>query len=106
MSRIIMMFAPDSLRRDQLFDMNTDPNEIPESTIDQYERAPAIYTDKKGEDAAEEAFDLTNNPWRQEDRVKVGWLNRRSLSVGDIVEVIDVRKERFLCCSFGWLKLS
>lgn len=50
------------------------------------------------QDAAEEAFDLTNNPWRQEEREeKYG--RGRSLSVGDIVVVGD---EQWLCSSFGW----
>jgi hypothetical protein len=49
-------------------------------------------------DAAEEVFDLTNNPNRQEERVeKYGVL--RSLSVGDIVKVGDTH---VLCCSVGW----
>lgn len=56
----------------------------------------------EGEAVAEEVFDLTNNPSRDDDRVACGYLNRRSLSVGDIVQVGD---ENWLCMSFGWQKL-
>lgn len=51
-----------------------------------------------GEAAAEEAFDLTNNPSRQEER-ELMYGRYRSVSVGDIVMVDDVD---YLCDSFGW----
>jgi hypothetical protein len=52
-------------------------------------------------DAAEEVFDLTNNPGRCDERYeKYG--NGRSLSVGDVVVVGE---EQWLCCSFGWAEL-
>lgn len=54
-----------------------------------------------GLDAAEEAFDLTNNPSRQEEREEV-YGRGRSLSVGDVVVV---GQEQFLCKSFGWEQL-
>ncbi len=50
------------------------------------------------QDAAEEVFDLTNNPSRQDERELV-YGRGRSLSVGDIVVVGE---ERWLCASFGW----
>lgn len=54
--------------------------------------------DKTGEDAAEEVFEITNNPARQAEREeKYG--NGRSLSVGDIVEVDGVD---YFCDSVGW----
>lgn len=57
--------------------------------------------DLTGEDAAEELFDLTNNPSRQTERVqKYG--TGRSVSVGDIVWV---KGKLFVCLSFGWAKL-
>lgn len=46
----------------------------------------------------EEAFDLTNNPYRQDERMKK-YGNGRSVSVGDIVEV---EGRCFLCLSMGW----
>lgn len=53
------------------------------------------------EDIAEELFDLTNNPLRQDERVeKYG--RGASLSVGDIVQV---DREMVVCCSIGWKPL-
>lgn len=55
-------------------------------------------TDLEGEAAAEELFDLTNNPDRDDERTeKCGTI--RSLSVGDIVEL---NNERWVCQSIGW----
>jgi len=54
-----------------------------------------------GEDAAEGVFDLTNNPGRQEERMKV-YGNGRSLSTGDIV-VVDT--EQWACLGIGWVKV-
>ena len=52
-------------------------------------------------DAADEVFDLTNNPSRQEERERV-YGHGRSLSVGDIVVVGE---EQWVCCSFGWQEI-
>ncbi len=62
--------------------------------------------DLEGEDAAEEAFDLTNNPYRQDERV-VKYGRGQSLSSGDIVEVTGPVNgtEYWVCLSFGWSKL-
>lgn len=50
---------------------------------------------------AEEMFDLTNNPYRQDERVKT-YGNGRSVSSGD---VINVNGTLFLCLPIGWHKL-
>lgn len=60
-----------------------------------------ISVTESGQDAAEEAFDLTNNPSRNDERVAV-YGTHRSISVGDIVEVDGVA---YLCDSFGWVAL-
>ncbi len=52
--------------------------------------------------AAEEMFDLTNNPSREEERQQ-RYGNGRSVSSGDIVEVDGVD---YLCCSIGWKQLN
>jgi hypothetical protein len=53
------------------------------------------------QDAAEEVFDLTNNPSRCDERFeKYG--NGRSLSTGDVVVVGE---EQWLCLSFGWAEV-
>ena len=55
----------------------------------------------EGEAAAEELFDLTNNPSRQDERVR-DYGTGRSISVGDIVNVDGVD---WLCMSMGWTDL-
>jgi hypothetical protein len=59
--------------------------------------APFV-TDEEGANAAEEAFDLTNNPSRQEERERI-YGRGRSVSSGDIV---DVDGTQYLCLSVGW----
>lgn len=56
----------------------------------------------EGKDAAEEMFDLTNNPGRQDEREE-RYGRGRSLSTGDIVQVDETL---YLCCSFGWKVLD
>ena len=58
-----------------------------------------FYTDLNGEEAAEEMFDLTNNPYRQEEREET-YGRGRSLSVGDKVQVGD---EEYVCAPSGWV---
>lgn len=59
------------------------------------------------QDAADEVFDLTNNPGRQDEREMI-YGRGRSLSVGDIVEVYnpDFSVEQWLCCSVGWKEIT
>lgn len=70
--------------------------------LSRFERVDVKHDDDlKDEAAAEEIFDLTNNPHRQDEREeKYG--RRRSLSVGDVVEVNNVR---FICDFDGWQKM-
>ena len=57
--------------------------------------------DGDSKDAAEEAFDLTNNPTREDERAaKFG--RDRCVSSGDIVVVGE---EQWLCLSIGWKQL-
>ena len=87
------------------------PTYIPMVTVDQvrdhlqrglYVTESALFqVNVDGEDAAEEVFDLTNNPSRQDERMKK-YGNGRSLSTGDIVEVGE---EQWLCMSFGWASI-
>lgn len=56
----------------------------------------------EGEEAAEEMFDMSNNPYRQGQRQEM-FGRCRSVSVGDIVEVDG---EFFLCRPCEWLKVS
>jgi hypothetical protein len=63
-----------------------------------YNKAGDFFFSEEGEAAAEEAFDMTNNPSREYERAKY-YGRFRSVSTGDIVEVEGVN---YLCCSFGW----
>lgn len=56
----------------------------------------------EGEDAAEETFDISNNPSREVERRQL-YGQFRSVSVGDIVTVGDVD---YLCLPSGWKALS
>lgn len=62
----------------------------------------AYMTLDNAEDICEELFDLTNNPYRQNERLDV-YGNGPSISVGDIIEVAGVN---YLCSSFGWEKVA
>lgn len=99
MTKAVILLAPSNLFRELCF-MRADGAQqaFIKSHIDEYVRCPEIETDKTGEDAAEEMFDLTNNPFRQDEREqKYG--RGRSLSVGDVVEVDGVK---WACNSVGW----
>lgn len=63
-----------------------------------YRSLPTFVVEGLGETAAEEVFDLTNNPSRQDEREDI-YGNGRSVSTGDIVRVDGVD---YLCCSLGW----
>ena len=51
-----------------------------------------------GEDAAEEVFDLTNNPGRQQERAQT-YGRGRSVSVGDMIEIDG---DLYVCAPCGW----
>jgi len=73
---------------------------IAKKMYEQFEYDPVVNINVplKGEAAAEEIFDLTNNPNRQEEREAI-YGRHRSLSVGDIVVVEGVP---YLCAPAGW----
>lgn len=84
------------------FYMTQDPAALAKKLRSSYITQITLFMDQEGEDAAEEAFDLTNNPSRQEEREqKYG--RARSVSVGDIVTVDGVD---YLCASCGWTQLA
>lgn len=71
-----------------------------------YIHCKPFLSDCEGETAAEEAFDLTNNPSRQFER-ELMYGRGRSVSSGDIIEVDDGEsKVQYLCLSIGWEKLT
>ena len=84
------------------FYVSKDPIALAQMVRDRYVVAtPFVDSTVEGEAAAEEAFDLTNNPSRQDEReLKYG--RGRSVSVGDIIGVDGVD---YLCMSCGWESL-
>ena len=64
----------------------------------QYRVACECYMAQEGSDAAEEMFDVTNNPSRGAERVRL-FESQRSVSVGDVVVVNGMP---YLCASMGW----
>lgn len=58
----------------------------------------------EGEEAAEECFDVTNNPSRQDEREAVYGLHR-SVSVGDIV-IIENTGGAYYCASTAWVQIE
>ena len=76
-----------------------------------YVELGSFYTDEFGESAAEEAFDLSNNPSRQDERMLVQG-RTESLSVGGVVK-LEVKSDTgcistayYLCENVGWEVLS
>ena len=98
MSNVYAFFAPRAVK------MNWPQESLLHSALeflDDYEPYQGMVLPQSGEEAAEELFDLTNNPSREYERDQALW-ERQSLSVGDIVQV---DKEYFLCEGMGWTKL-
>jgi hypothetical protein len=68
----------------------------------EYQMAGEFVTQYTGQAAANEAFDLTNNPGREEEREEI-YGRLRSISVGDIVRVDG---KEWVCMSTGWKLLE
>ena len=99
MAKVRIMLAPSIVMRNAYFE--EDLPAYVKDLLTGYKIYPAIEVSQIGKDAAEEAFDLTNNPWRQAEReAKYG--RDRSISVGDIV---DVDGKMFVCSRDGWEKI-
>ena len=69
------------------------------ANLDKWEIGPSFEIDLIGEEAAEEMFDLSNNPGRYDEWFSHTFGNYRTLSVGDLVEV---NSEIYLCENIGW----
>jgi hypothetical protein len=97
-----VLFPPAYLQRDASFSF-AKPQLIAAFQDNRYTRIAAVPVGARvGQAAAEECFELTNHPGRQEERVeKYG--RHRSVSVGDIVVIGG---DAWLCASVGWEKVS
>jgi hypothetical protein len=96
MTKVTIFLAPRDVMRE--FSFEKEKLQLVRVNLGYYQDAGSFECRDAGEDAAEEAFDLTNNPSRQSEREeKYG--RGRSVSSGD---VIDVDGTKFVCMSCGW----
>ena len=104
---ITFKMMPDDLRLSAFIFDNAQLVELAQSNINRYTSVLVIdkVVDedeiKDGKFMAEELFDLTNNPSREEE-CSLLW-SGRSMCVGDIARVDGVD---WLCCSSGWIKVN
>jgi len=99
MAKVIIHLAPLAMSGTSFYNKSVLP--VVRQHLPEYRVAGFFETDKVGTAAAEEAYDLTNNPDRQEEREeKYG--RGQSVSTGDVIEVDG---EHFVCMSGGWAKL-
>lgn len=96
MTTITIKLAPTEARRDIY--SSDDMTSLVKEMFASYEICESFTVTEEGLDAAEEAFDVTNNPGRQAER-EVVYGRGRSVCVGDVVEVDGID---YLCSSFGW----
>ena len=102
MAKVVIHLGTRLILREFFFKGDPEKMALIRQELPHYTVGGTFETDLEGEAAAEEAFDLTNNPSRQEEREeKYG--NGRSVSSGDVIEVDGVK---FVCMSIGWEKLS
>lgn len=106
MATVKIKLAPTSLMSVFYMQCKTVQLQTVYNALSEYTESKWFEVNGDSEDAAEEVFDLTNNPNRQDEREeKYG--NGRSVSVGDVVIVNRVfGEEQWLCLSNGWVELS
>ena len=97
MSKVRILLAPQNLTT-SFYMNNDDVTRLVKNNLEKYRVGGAMDMVIEGEVAAEEAFDITNNPERQHER-DIFYGRGRSISVGDVVAVDDVN---YLCASTGW----
>ena len=100
MSKVTIFLAPDKMLGRVFFGVDT--VNLVKDYFHRYKECPPIEVEQTGKEAAEEAFDLTNNPSRDSERV-IKYGQGRSVSAGD---VIDVDGKKFICLSFGWHEMT
>ena len=116
MNRVTMFMASESIRKDVLMASITEnTKELIEfwecDPSGNYKKSGSFFTDEFGADACEEAFDLSNNPARQSERLLVQG-KTKSLSVGDVCRVdlngkYSLEETKFyMCANIGWVQLD
>jgi hypothetical protein len=101
MSKVQILLAPSRILGEFYF-RSPDTVSLIREFHHEYQVAGEFVTQYTGQDAAEEAFDLTNNPCREQEREEV-YGRLRSVSVGDIVRVDN---KEWVCMSQGWKLLE
>ncbi len=96
MSKVTIFLGTQHILREFFF--SQDQLGLVRSEFPHYTNAGSFETPLIGEDAAEEAFDLTNNPGRDDERARV-YGRGRSVSSGDVMDVDGVK---YVCMSCGW----
>ena len=101
MTRVQILLAPSRILGEFYF-RSPDTLSLIREFHHEYQMAGEFVTQYTGQAAADEAFDLTNNPGRELEREeKYG--RGRSVSVGDIIRVAN---EEWVCMSTGWKLLE
>jgi|694.fasta_scaffold14282_29 hypothetical protein len=104
MAIITVHFAPLSMRRTLCTSEAVE--KLVQDTFGEYTSHEPFYSPLIGEEAAEDVFDLSNNPSREFDR-KFVFKDARTVNVGDVVEVDYMGVPSFfLCKGIGWAKLD
>lgn len=107
-SNVTVYLIPDNLMREYyLVKFNHEKKlKFVEENMKHYEMAASWTVDEDGEEAADEAFELTNAPYREDERENL-YGDYRSVSTGDIVEVSNKSGVKFyLCESIGWTEIQ
>lgn len=99
MATVTIHLAPNTLLAEFYF--TSCAVDLAQKHFEQYTACKPFQTLQSDLDAAEECFDLTNNPSRQQEREAL-YGRGRSVSVGDVVEVDGCK---YLCSSSGWWEM-
>lgn len=105
MTMVKVHLCPQNLRR-EIFITENLPSFVKDNFL-KYAETHFFTVPQAGEEAAEEVFDLSQNPSRDEERLSV-YRNHRPVCVGDVVECLhrDRSRQFFLCDPIGWTQID
>lgn len=103
MSVIRVHLCPQELRTNTF--VNPNLADYVKQNFSEYEPTHRFSIPLNGVEAAEETYDLTNNPLRDEEREYI-WGILRPICVGDVIECVGDTgiREFYLCENVGWTK--
>lgn len=105
-AKVLVLLAPEHLQRDLILN-RANLGEFVRFNLRDYTTVGSFLTDAADAcQAADEVFDMTNNPNRQEEREYL-YGRLRSFSVGDVVIYMEQGFEQVMlvCAPCGWIKL-